>query len=47
MPEPLFEVALITGNAGDDELHIVVAACSASAWPAERAPLRCVTAGAG
>ena len=39
VPEPLFEVELITGNAGDDELHIVVAACTASAWPAERAPL--------
>ena len=39
VPEPLFEVELITGNAGDDEFHIVVAACTASAWPAERAPL--------
>ena len=37
-----FEIKLITGNAGNDESCIAVAACTASAWPAERAPLvRC------
>ena len=42
VPAPDFEIKLITGNAGNDESYIAVAACTASAWPAERAPLvRC------
>ena len=42
MPALDFEIKLITGNAGNDESYIAVAACTASAWPAERAPLvRC------